>query len=345
MEKCLIAMSGGVDSSVAAMLMQQQGYACVGGTMLLHNEGADPCPDAQRVAEQLNIPFCAFDCRDAFRGRVMGDFARCYAAGRTPNPCVQCNRHLKFDSLLKKAMELGCQCLATGHYARVQYDPGRGRWLLKRALDLTKDQSYFLYCLTQEQLSKVRFPLGELTKPEIRRLAEESGIVTAEKKDSQDICFIPDGDYAEFLRRFTGMDWTPGDFVDADGRVLGTHRGIIHYTVGQRRGLGIPAAEPLYVIRICPEENTVVLGPDSALYSRELTASGVNLIAVDRVGDGLRCMAKIRYRQTPAPATVTQTDEDTLRVVFDEPQRAITAGQSVVLYQDDLVLGGGVIER
>ncbi len=343
MKKCLIALSGGVDSSVAAHLMQEAGWDCVGGTMVLHELGPDPSRDAAAVAQRLGMPFCAFDCREVFRREVMDDFARCYDCGQTPNPCIRCNRFLKFGLLLQKAQELGCSHVVTGHYARVAWDEGRGRWLLRQGADPDKDQSYFLYGLTQKQLSMVQFPLGGMTKAEIRALAGSLALPTAEKKDSQDVCFIPDGDYAAFLHSHTGLTWPEGDFVDESGRILGRHRGIIHYTVGQRRGLGVSAAQPLYALRVCPETNTVVLGENEALFSRELTAGSVNLISVDRIGGSLRCQVKIRYRHRPAWATVTQPEADTLRVVFDEPQRAITPGQSVVLYDGDLVIGGGVI--
>jgi len=345
MEKCLIALSGGVDSSVAARLMLDAGWQCVGGTMVLHDRGPDPSRDAAAVAAQLGIPFCAFDCREPFRREVMDDFARCYDCGETPNPCIRCNRHLKFGALLEKAVQLGCSHVVTGHYARVTWDQGRDRWLLRKGADAEKDQSYFLYGLTQQQLAHTLFPLGGMTKGEIRAMAAAQGVVTAEKKDSQDVCFIPDGDYAAFVREFTGRDWAPGSFVDMQGKVLGKHRGIIHYTVGQRRGLGIAADTPLYVVRLCPETNTVVLGQNEDLFTRELTAENVNLIAMERLDAPLRCMAKIRSRHAEQPCTALQTGPDTLRVIFDEPQRAITPGQAVVLYDGDLVLGGGLIRK
>jgi len=343
MEKCLVALSGGVDSSVAARLMVDGGFDCVGGTMLLHGQGEDPSRDAEAAARRLDIPFCAFNCREEFCRHVMEDFSVAYARGRTPNPCIRCNRYMKFGLLWEKARQLGCDCLATGHYARVEYHPGRGRWVLLQAKDTEKDQSYFLYSLTQEQLKIARFPLGELKKEEIRALAREYGLPAAEKKDSQDVCFIPDGDYAAFLHGFTGVQWQPGDFVDTEGRVLGRHRGIIHYTVGQRRGLGIAAPEPLYVLRLDTENNRVVVGPDEALYVREVRARELNLIAMERISGSIRCQAKLRSRHTPAWATVSQPSEDELLVVFDEPQRAATPGQSVVLYLEDYVLGGGTI--
>ena len=340
MPKCLIAMSGGVDSSVAVRLMQEQGWDCLGAMMALHGEESPE--DARRVAETLGIPFTLLDCRAQFRERVMEDFARSYEQGRTPNPCIVCNRYLKFGVLYDYAAAQGCEAVVTGHYARIEARDGR--FLLKKAADPAKDQSYMLYALTQAQLAHIRLPLGALTKAEARAMAEESGLVTAHKSDSQDICFVPDGDYAGFLCRFCGKEWTPGDFVDLQGNVLGQHRGIIRYTVGQRRGLGIAAAHPLYVVRLDVENNRVVLGENSDLFSRELTAHGVNLIALPEIVGALRCKAKIRYRHTEQPCTVTQPDRDTLQVVFDEPQRAITPGQSVVLYDGDTVLGGGIIQ-
>lgn len=341
MKKCLIAMSGGLDSSVAATMMKQRGYTCVGCMMTLC--GHEDPTDAEKVAEKLGMEFFVLPAEEPFRRHVMGDFARCYGEGRTPNPCIVCNRHLKFGVLLEKAAELGCQTIATGHYARVEKDEKSGRFFLKKAKDPEKDQSYVLYCLTQEQLSHVQFPLGEITKSQAREQARQQALANAEKAESQDICFVPDGDYAGFLERFTGKTAEKGNFIATDGTVLGQHKGLVHYTVGQRRGLGIAAAHPLYVLKICPEDNTVVLGRNEELFQRELTAKSANLIAMENIEGELRCKAKIRYRHQEQPCSVWQ-EGDKLKVLFDEPQRAITPGQSVVLYHGDTVLGGGIIE-
>lgn len=349
---CLVAMSGGIDSSVAAYLLAQSGETCVGATMRLYqNEdiglrektccSLDDVEDARAVAAQLHIPYYVFDFSGAFRENVMDRFVSAYEQGITPNPCIDCNRHLKFAALFDRAMQMGCEKVATGHYVRIAQEGGR--FVLKKALDPDKDQSYVLYSLTQEQLTHTVFPLGELTKPEVRRIAAEQGFFNAEKAESQDICFVPDGDYARFIETYAGKRFPSGDFLSVDGKVLGRHRGIIHYTVGQRRGLGIAAETPLYVVRIDPKANTVILGENKDLFSRALTAHDVNLVAVPEICGELRCKAKIRYRHQEQPCTVTMPDADTLRVTFDEPQRAITAGQSVVLYDGDTVLGGGVI--
>ena len=340
-----IAMSGGVDSSVAAYLLREQGFDLTGVTLRLHGcAGMEDASDARSVAEQLGFAHRVFDLSDYFRACVMDHFVSEYELGRTPNPCVECNRRVKFGALLDKAEELGCGAVATGHYARLDYDAPSERWLLKTALHPEKDQSYVLYCLTQGQLSRSRFPLGGLSKEEIRAIALEQNLVSARKGDSQDICFIPDGDYAAFIRRHSGKDYPAGDFVAPDGSVLGRHEGIIAYTLGQRRGLGVSSANGrLYVTNIDPASNTVTLADNNALFSRVLEADRVNFIPFDRLNAPLRVQAKARYRQSAQNATVEQVGEDRIRVTFDQPQRAVTPGQAVVLYDGDVVIGGGTI--
>ncbi|MBR6259528.1 MAG: tRNA 2-thiouridine(34) synthase MnmA [Oscillospiraceae bacterium] len=354
-KKALVAMSGGVDSSVAAYLMKSAGYDCIGITMkLFDNEtvGAsrersccslDDVEDARRVAFSLGMPYYVFNFSELFEDTVIHRFIEAYENGATPNPCVDCNRFLKFDKLFLRARELSCCAVATGHYARIEQDAHSGRYLLKKALDGNKDQSYVLYMLDQEQLAHTRFPLGCMTKAEVRRVAASQGIRTAGKPESQDICFVQNGDYGDFIERYTERTFPEGPFTDRNGRVLGTHKGIIRYTVGQRRGLGISSSEPLYVCGIDPASNTVILGNDSDLYSKELYAKDINLISVPSIERPLRLKAKVRYRQPEQWAVVCQTGPDEIRVVFDEPQRAITPGQAVVLYDGDVVVGGGTI--
>ena len=346
-------MSGGVDSSVAAYLMREAGFDCVGVQMkLFENEDAglsresaccslESAEDARRVAFGLDMPFYVWNFSDEFRCEVIDRFAAAYAAGRTPNPCIDCNRYLKFGALLRRARTLGFDALATGHYARVE--KSGGQYLLKKAGDETKDQSYVLYMLSQAELSLLRLPLGELRKSETRQIAARQGFAVARKPDRQDLCFAPDGDYAAAAERALGRAFAPGDFVDAEGRVLGRHAGIGRYTLGQRRGLGISNEAPLYVCGIEPAENRVVLGGPEALLSRTLEANDFNWIAGRAPDSPLRAGAKVRYRQPEQPATVTPTGPDSVRVVFDEAQRAITPGQIVVLYDGDIVLGGGTI--
>lgn len=353
MDKVLIAMSGGVDSSVAAFLMKEQGCQCIGATMkLFHNEdigvkrtktccSLEDVEDARSVAFCLGIPYYVFNFSDDFKGQVIDRFIAAYERGATPNPCIDCNRYLKFERLYERARILGCDAIVTGHYARIEQE--NGRWLLKKSLDESKDQSYVLYSLTQEQLAHTRLPLGAMHKSETRRIAEEQGFYNADKPDSQDICFVPDGDYAGFIARFTGHDCPAGDFVDEEGHVLGRHKGIVHYTVGQRKGLGIAADAPLYVKQIDAASNRVVLSGNESLFSRELTANDFNWIAYDVPPRELRASARVRYHQREQAATVTVLGDGRVHLVFDEPQRAITPGQAIVLYDGDTVLGGGTI--
>ena len=342
--KALIAMSGGVDSSVAAYLADRAGYSCIGATMQLHpGDASQQIADALSVAKRLNIPFYSWDFRNEFRQYVMDSFVHSYETGLTPNPCVVCNRHLKFGRLMDKATELGCDYVVTGHYARIKQDAAIGRWVLQKAVDETKDQSYFLYSLTQAQLSRILFPLGELTKAEAREIATEQGFLTAKKKDSQDICFIPDGDYLAFMTQYTGKVYPTGDFLNQAGNVVGQHKGAVGYTLGQRKGLGLAMGEPVYVCGKDMERNIVTVGPNDALMHRALLANDWFWHAIPELTAPIRVFAKARSRMTEQPATVYPEENGFARVVFDHPQRAITPGQAVVLYDGDIVVGGGTI--
>lgn len=340
-KKVLIAMSGGVDSSAAALLLQKQGYECAGATLSLCGNETD---GAKRIADGLGMPFYIFDEHELFAREVMDHFVSEYRAGRTPNPCIDCNRCLKFGAFLNRTLEMGFDYIATGHYARVGYDEASGRYRLLRGESRTKDQSYVLYQLTQFQLAHLLLPVGEFDKDTIRQEAREAGLTVADKSDSQDICFIPDGDYVRFLRRH-GAPLIPGDFVDKDGHVLGRHRGLPCYTSGQRKGLGVSAGKHVYVVRKNAADNTILLGDNEDLFTDTLTASRVNWIAGAPPEAPVRCTAKARYsQQVDAPCTVYPLEGRAIRVVFDRPQRAVTAGQAVVLYNGDEVLGGGTIE-
>lgn len=344
---CIAGMSGGVDSSVTALLLKELSYDVVGLTLLLHTEQDGPCSadadDARAVCDRLEIPHIVVDGRETFREKVMEHFAAVYEAGGTPNPCVDCNRGVKFPLLMEAMEAQGGSHIATGHYVRVGEE--NGRYLLKKGLDPAKDQSYVLYNLTQRQLSHLVFPLGELTKPQVREMARDHGFVTASKSDSQDICFVPDGDYGSFLERYRGKIFFSGDFIDENGIVLGRHAGAVRYTLGQRRGLGVAAASRLYVTGKDMVNNTVTLGTNEQLFAKTLYANGVNLIACDRLVDGQQMYARVRYQQKEQPCRVWLTAEDELRVEFDDAQRAIAPGQAVVLYDGDVVVGGGTITK
>jgi len=367
-------MSGGVDSSVAAALMIEQGCFCVGATFRLYDQGAclgarsadgsgpgSAAPpesgeqpagaccsprdigDAKAVAARLGIPHYVLDFSKEFEHEVIRRFVGAYGRGETPNPCIDCNRYVKFNLRLLRAVLGDFDFLATGHYARAERDAASGRFLLRKSVDEKKDQSYVLYCLSQEELERARFPLGEFSKRQVREMAEGKNFANNAKADSQDICFVPDGNYGDFIEAYAGKSWPAGDIVGADGKALGRHRGIIRYTIGQRRGLGVAANAPLYVAAKSVSDNTVVLGPDSSLYRKSLVANGINLIACARLDRPMRVAVKTRYLQREQPAVAEQTGDDELRVEFDSPQRAIAPGQAAVLYDGDIVVGGGTI--
>jgi tRNA-specific 2-thiouridylase len=365
-----VAMSGGVDSSAVAALLCAQGHSIIGLTLQLWNQrrlaanyasqglpetvpqgrccSIDDVYDARRVAEHLDIPYYLVNAQDRFEDEVVRPFVAEYLAGRTPIPCTLCNNHLKFDQLLVTARQIGAERIATGHYARNRFDPVRNRWILSRPSDRSKDQTYFLFGLTQDQLSRTLFPLGEMQKPAVREMAAGHGLELAQKPDSQEICFIPGGSYSDFLKAYLteqGRDLpdSSGDLVTADGTVVGHHEGIHSFTVGQRKGLGISSPDPLYVLQIHPDSHAVQVGPDTALLSNRLIANRLNWVSIPEPTEPIRCSIKIRHRHEPAPATLVVTGPDTVEATFDEPQRAITPGQSAVFYQGDEVAGGGWI--
>lgn len=349
--KAVIAMSGGVDSSVAAFLMKEKGFECIGATLKLHSKeneinteqsccSSKDIEDAQNVADRLGIPYYVYNFEGEFKEKVIDNFVSVYENGGTPNPCIECNRHLKFKKLFEKMKELCYDYVVTGHYARIKEE--NGWYYLKKGLDVSKDQSYVLYSLSQEQLSHTMFPLGDYSKTEIRKIAENQNFVSASKKDSQDICFVPDGDYAGFIEKYTGKTYPKGNFIDIDGNILGVHQGIIRYTNGQRKGLGIALGKPMYVAGKNIKDNTVTLCTNEQLFSSELIADDFNWL-IPNPDNEIKCKARIRYNMKEQEAAALKLNDGKVKIVFDKPQRAITKGQAVVLYDGDTVLGGGTI--
>ncbi|QEK13610.1 tRNA 2-thiouridine(34) synthase MnmA [Crassaminicella thermophila] len=358
-KKVVVGMSGGVDSSVAAYILQKQGYEVIGVTMQVWPDmeeeevervggccGLSAVDDARRVANKLGIPFYVMNFKDIFEKKVIDYFVDEYLSGKTPNPCIACNKFMKFDELLRRAHNLGAYYVATGHYAKIVYDEKIDKYKIKKSNAVAKDQTYALYNFTQEQLKHTLMPLGEFSsKEEVRQLALELGLITASKPDSQEICFVKDNNYGKFIEDRKPGKIAPGDFVDKNGKVLGKHKGIVYYTIGQRKGLGIALGKPMFVVDIIPEKNQVVLGENEDVFGRELLASDVNFIYLNRIEGSLRVKAQIRYNAKPADATIYIEKDNVVRVVFDDSQRAITPGQAVVFYDGDYLVGGGTITK
>jgi len=346
--KILLGMSGGVDSSTSAILLKESGYEVIGCTLELF-AGSSCCNtntylDAKKVCKVVGIPHFIFDYKKEFKESVIDDFINCYACCKTPNPCIECNRHIKFGIMYDKAKELGCDYIATGHYAKTEYSEKYGRWVLKKSNAGKKDQSYVLWSIPKELLEHIKFPLSDFeSKDQIREIARTHNIPVASKPDSEDICFVPDGDYAKFLENNSDIKPNPGNIILSDGTVVGKHDGLYHYTIGQRRGLGVAYKAPLFVLGFNKEKNEVIVGEENELYSKEITVEDINLLLVDEIKEPIEVDVKTRYSTKVAKAKIVQTDDNTIKVIFDEPQRAITPGQSAVFYVDDYVLGGGKI--
>ncbi len=345
MKSVLIGMSGGVDSSAAAAVLKEQGYSVTGATMRLLPDGSDSSSagDAKSVCSRLGIEFRELDLRELFKKRVIDYFTAEYMRGRTPNPCIMCNKYLKFGAMLDYAKENGIDYIATGHYAKIEFDNSTEKYILRASDAVGKDQSYVLYNFTQEILSRTLMPLGGYDKARVRRIAADLGLDVASKPDSQEICFVKNNDYADYICSNTGYTPVPGDILDVSGNVIGRHRGLIYYTIGQRKGIGA-YGRPMFVMKIDPESNTITLGEKGMEFSRSLTASAVNFISGEMPENVIEVYAKIRYQAKPAKASLKMTGADSAEVVFDEPQRAVTPGQSVVFYDGDIVLGGGIVD-
>lgn len=356
-KKVMLGMSGGVDSSVAAAVLLEQGYEVIGVTMQIWQDmkeerkeveggccSLSAVDDARRVADMLSIPYYVMNFRDVFKEKVIDYFVQEYKLGRTPNPCIACNRHVKFEAMLNKAKAMGIDYVATGHYAKIEFDEKSGRYLLKKSETVAKDQTYALYNMTQEQLSRTLMPIGSFTKDRVREMAKELGLAVANKPDSQEICFVDDNDHGRYIKENTDTKILPGNFVDTEGRVVGKHKGIVNYTIGQRKGLGLALGKPVFVSKIDVNKNEVVVGDEKHVFSNTLTATDLNWISIASLDKEIEVMAKIRYSAKEAKALVTPIEDGRVKVTFAEPQRAITPGQSVVFYDGDIVVGGGTIE-